>query len=543
MARLGDGIILSVRDVTEIERERQERERIRAALELSELKYSTAFHTSPDAVNLNRLSDGLYLDISDGFTATTGFTRDEVVGKTSADIAIWADPETRDRLVAGLRDNGVVHNMAMRFRRKDGSLGDALMSARVMEVNGEPCILSITRDITDRTEAEERFRAERRVLEEQLTQSQKLEAIGRLAGGVAHDFNNLLTAIRGFAELHLAEHEPDDPGRADVVEIQQAAERATQLTKSLLAFGRRAEAHPVPLDIAGLVHDAMTLLRRLVGEDVAVQLHAGPKVPLVFADPVQIEQVLLNLAANARDAMPTGGSLGIEVKGVLLDDEFVSAHPGSTTGRHVLLAVSDTGIGMDAATQEHIFEPFFTTKPSGEGTGLGLASVYGIVTQAGGYIEVYSRLGGGSVFRAYLPAVEGDAPHIEVRQSAGHARPGANQTILLVEDEPAVRLFAQRVLKDCGYRVIAFGDPSLALLTLVRDPNSCDALVTDVIMPAISGSKLAERIALVRPDLPVLFMSGYEAGALPGAAPPPLAKPFSVQDLIDAVEALFGRTG
>ena len=543
VARLGDGIILSVRDVTEIERERQERERIRAALELSELKYSTAFHTSPDAVNLNRLSDGLYLDISDGFTATTGFTRDEVVGKTSADIAIWADPETRDRLVAGLRDNGVVHNMAMRFRRKDGSLGDALMSARVMEVNGEPCILSITRDITDRTEAEERFRAERRVLEEQLTQSQKLEAIGRLAGGVAHDFNNLLTAIRGFAELHLAEHEPDDPGRADVVEIQQAAERATQLTKSLLAFGRRAEAHPVPLDIAGLVHDAMTLLRRLVGEDVAVQLHAGPKVPLVFADPVQIEQVLLNLAANARDAMPTGGSLGIEVKGVLLDDEFVSAHPGSTTGRHVLLAVSDTGIGMDAATQEHIFEPFFTTKPSGEGTGLGLASVYGIVTQAGGYIEVYSRLGGGSVFRAYLPAVEGDAPHIEVRQSAGHARPGANQTILLVEDEPAVRLFAQRVLKDCGYRVIAFGDPSLALDFAIRDPNSYDALVTDVIMPAISGSKLAERIALVRPDLPVLFMSGYEAGALPGAAPPPLAKPFSVQDLIDAVEALFGRTG
>jgi two-component system, cell cycle sensor histidine kinase and response regulator CckA len=529
-----EGHLIVARDATE-------RKRIQTALELSELKYSTAFRTSPDAVNLNRLSDGLYIDISDGFTATTGFTRDEVVGKTSAEIAIWADPETRDRLVAGLRDNGVVHNMAMRFRRKDGSLGDALMSARVIEVNGEPCILSITRDITDRTEAEERFRTERRVLQDQLTQAQKLEAIGRLAGGVAHDFNNLLTAIRGFAELHLAEHEPDDPGRADVLEIEQAADRATQLTKGLLAFSRRAEVHPVPLDIAGLVHDTMALLRRLVGEDVAVHLDAGPKVPLVFADPVQIEQVLLNLAANARDAMPTGGSLGIEVKGVLLDDGFVSAHPGSATGHHVLLAVSDTGIGMDETTQEHIFEPFFTTKPSGEGTGLGLASVYGIVRQAGGYIDVDSRLGGGSLFRAYLPAVQGDAPQVESRQSAGHPRPEANQTILLVEDEPAVRLFAQRVLTDCGYRVMAFGDPSLALDFAIHDPTSYDALVTDVIMPTISGSKLAERIALVRPDLPVLFMSGYEAGALPGGAPPPLAKPFSAQDLLDAVATIFER--
>ena len=513
---------------------------MQTALELSELKYSTAFRTSPDAVNLNRLSDGLYLDISDGFTATTGFTREEVVGKTSAELAIWADQETRDRLVAGLRDDGVVHNMSMRFRRKDGSIGDALMSARVIEVNREPCILSITRDITDRTEAEERFRAERRALQEQLAQAQKLEAIGRLAGGVAHDFNNLLTAIRGFAELHLAEHEPDDPGRADVLEIEQAAERATQLTKGLLAFSRRAEVHPVPLDIGALVHATMALLRRLVGEDITI---AGTHVPLVAADPIQIEQVLLNLAANARDAMPTGGRLGIEVKGVQLDDGFVSSHPGSTTGHHVLLAVSDTGIGMDAATQEHIFEPFFTTKESGEGTGLGLASVYGIIKQAGGYIEVQSRLGGGSVFRAHFPAVEGNAPQAAVRQSAGRPRPAANQTILLVEDEPAVRLFAQRVLKDCGYRVIAFGDPSLALDFAIRDPNSYDALVTDVIMPAISGSKLAERIALLRPDLPVLFMSGYEAGALPRAAPAPLAKPFSAHDLLDAVAALFERNG
>ena len=767
VARLGDGIILSVRDVTE-------RELIQTALQLSELKYSTAFHTSPDSVNLNRLSDGMYLDISDGFTATTGFARDEVVGRTSAEIAIWADPETRDQLVAGLRNRGVVNNLAMRFRRKDGSVGDALMSARVIEVDGEPCILSVTRDITDRKEAEQRFRTlfdvandammisepggkflevnasacerlgysreemlamspadilapdqvpliaernaallggssaffdtvhvrrdgaripveisatiidmpggkailtiardiserkhaeqelraseeryrritetitdfvfrvsvadgradttqygpgciavtgysgdemsgdpwlwlriivaedreavleqareviagnhvepiehrivhkdgrvrwvrntsvpqfgpegnvvaydgiiqdvtERRMLQEQLTQAQKMEAIGRLAGGVAHDFNNLLTAIRGFAELHLAEHEPSDPARADVLEIQRAADRATELTKGLLAFSRRASVHPAPLDLPRLAHDSMALLRRLVGEDIAVQLRAGSDVSLVFADAVQLEQVLLNLAANARDAMPTGGDLVIEVKDILLDDEFVAAHPGSRAGRHVMLAVSDTGIGMDEATQVHIFEPFFTTKPSGAGTGLGLASVYGTVNQAGGYIDVRSRLGGGSVFRVYLPAFEGEASRAKAGGSTAKSLPGASQTILLVEDEPAVRLFAQRVLKEYGYRVVAFGDPSLALEFAVHDPASYDALVTDVIMPTMSGSKLAERIALVRPELPVLFMSGYEAGTLAGGSPP-LAKPFSAHELVEAAAALF----
>jgi CheY-like chemotaxis protein len=198
---------------------------------------------------------------------------------------------------------------------------------------------------------------------------------------------------------------------------------------------------------------------------------------------------------------------------------------------------------MDEATQVHIFEPFFTTKPTGEGTGLGLSSVYGIVKQAGGYIEVHSRLGGGSIFRAYFPAVEGNGPRMELAQPAGHSHRGTNQTILLVEDEPAVRLFAQRVLQGHGYRVLAFGDPREALDFATRDPTLYDAVVTDVVMPAMSGSKLAERIALIRPELPVLFMSGYEAGALPDGAPTPLAKPFSAGELVDAVDNLFGRTG
>ena len=766
-----DGHTVIARDVTE-------RKRIQTALELSELKYSTAFHTSPDAVNINRLSDGLYLDISDGFTATTGFTRNDVEGKTSADIEIWADAETRDRLVAGLLADGVVHNLEMRFRRKDNSVGTGLMSARVIEVNGEPCVLSITRDITDRKDAEGRFRTlfdfandvivisephgrfievnqtacerlgysrdelltmspadisapehaalapartealmregsaffdsvhvrrdgtvipvevnstvidlggrkailsiardisewkraemelraseeryrritdaitdfvfnvtvqdgragstkyglaciavtgyssdemtrdpnlwlrmivpedrdavleqsrrivagervdpmehrivhkdghvrwvrntavsqfgpnggvvsydgiiqdvtERRVLQELLIQAQKMEAIGRLAGGVAHDFNNLLTAIRGFAELHLAEHEPDDPGRADVLEIQRAAERATQLTMRLLAFSRRVEVHPAPLDLAGFARDAMALLRRLVGEDIVVHLDAGPTVPLIFADPVQIERVLLNLAANARDAMPSGGNLGVEVKSVLLSHAYVARHPGAKRGRHVLLAVSDTGVGMDEETRAHIFEPFFTTKPRGEGTGLGLASVYGIVNQAGGYVDVESLPGGGSVFRVYLPVLEGATSEPKVTPAASQTRRDGTETILLVEDESAVRLFAQRVLEDYGYRVLAFGDPGVALDAVMGGQIEFDALVTDVVMPTMSGPTLAERIAAYRPGLPVLFMSGYGGGVLPAGAPTPLAKPFGGRDLADAVGALFGRT-
>jgi PAS domain S-box-containing protein len=527
----GQAILTIARDISE-------RKRAEVEIRASEERYRRITETITDFVFTVLVEDGRASSTQYGpaCIAVTGYSSDEM----SRDPDLWLRiivPEDRDavveqpsRIMAGDHVSPIEH----RIVHKDGRVRWVRNTA-VPQLDPDGRVLSYDTIIQDVTE--------RRVLQEQLIQAQKMEAIGRLAGGVAHDFNNLLTAIRGFAELHLAEHSSDDPGRADVLEIERAADRATQLTKGLLAFSRRANVHPAPLDLALLVRDAMALLRRLVGEDIAVDLHAGLNVPLVFADPVQVEQVLLNLAANARDAMPTGGSLGIEVKGVRLDSRFVAAHPGARKGQHVLLAVSDTGVGMDEATQVHIFEPFFTTKPTGEGTGLGLSSVYGIVKQAGGCIEVHSQLGGGSVFRAYLPAVEGDGPRMELAQPVGHSHHGANQTILLVEDEPAVRLFAQRVLQGHGYRVLAFGDPREALDFAIRDPTLYDAVVTDVIMPAISGSKLAERIALIRPGLPVLFMSGYEAGALPDGAPTPLAKPFSAGELVDAVDNLFGRTG
>jgi signal transduction histidine kinase/integral membrane sensor domain MASE1 len=382
---------------------------------------------------------------------------------------------------------------------------------------------------------------DRRRLEDQLRQALKMEAIGRLAGGVAHDFNNLLTAIHGFAELHLAEHPPDDPGREDVLEIARAADRAAELTRGLLAFGRRAEVHPEPLDLGDVVRDAAGLLRRLVGENIVVWLDPEPELPSVLADKSHVDQILLNLAANARDAMPAGGVLGIAVRPVILSGAFVEAHRGAHAGNYVLLEVSDTGVGMDEATQAHIFEPFFTTKLPGEGTGLGLASVYGSVKQAGGYIAVESRPGGGSVFRIYLSSIEAAKPKPATERAASPAHGLGTETILLVEDEPAVRAFAQRVLEADGYRVIAFGDPAGALDALSRDPGSVDALITDVVMPTMSGPALAERIAGAHPGLPILFMSGYAAGELPPGARPPLAKPFGAQDLLDAAGALFGR--
>ncbi len=524
------GTVTASQDITE-------KHAVEQALRQSEERFRTLFDFASDAIFIHDIG-GRFLEVNRTACERLGYSRDELLTMSPTEIS----PPEFAALVAE-REDALADVGASFFEtahvRKDGTVVPVEVSATIIDLDGHRAVLNIARDISERRGAE----ADRTALEGQLRAAQKMEAIGRLAGGVAHDFNNLLTAIHGFAELHLAEHPPGDPGRADVLEIERAAERATQLTMGLLAFSRRADAHPTPLDLAAIVRDAMALLRRLVGEDIVVRLEADAEVPLVLADPVQIEQVLLNLAANARDAMPTGGTLGIAVRRSVLTRTFVRSHAGAHAGLHALLEVSDTGVGMDATTQTHLFEPFFTTKPSGEGTGLGLASVYGIVKQADGYIDVQSRLGRGSVVSAYLPAFEGAASAAQVEHSAIPANRGGSETILLVEDEPAVRLFAQRVLQQHGYRVLAFGDPVVALDAAIRDPTSYDALVTDVIMPVLSGPTLAERITATRPGLPVLFMSGYEAGALPAGAPPPLAKPFSSRDLADAVGALFRRAG
>lgn len=389
---------------------------------------------------------------------------------------------------------------------------------------------------------------ERRDLEEQLRQAQKMEAVGKLAGGVAHDFNNLLTAILGHAEMAQGDVGSNESARGNIAEITRAASRAADLTRQLLAFARRQIIEPRIVDLNGLVVNVDRLLRRLLGEDIELVTVLDPELWRVKIDPGQFEQVLVNLVVNARDAMPTGGTLVIETRNVHLDEEFARQHATVQPGPHVLLAVSDTGTGMDEEVLAHIFEPFFTTKEVGKGTGLGLATCYGIVKQNKGSIWVHSEKGVGTTFRIYLPRAEGAAAPLD----AGEARtveqtPRGSETVLLVEDELLVRNLAADALRQHGYEVLAASTGLEALDLAMQTPKPVDVLVTDVVMPQMGGPQLAERLLAERPGLKVLFISGYSDMALtrqgrllPGTAL--LQKPFTPGQLVRRVRELLDST-
>ncbi len=356
--------------------------------------------------------------------------------------------------------------------------------------------------------------SERKHMEEQLRQSQKVEAIGRLAGGIAHDFNNILGVILGYGELARA-----GAGAGDIrfarrlAEMMAAAQRAASLTRQLQAFSRKQILQPKLLDLNDLVASAHKMLGRLIGADLALVVRQAPELGTVRADPGQIDQILLNLAINARDAMPTGGTLTLETSNVELDENYVAEHWPVAPGRYVMLAVSDTGIGMDAETQRQIFEPFFTTKPVGQGTGLGLSTVYGIVKQSDGHIWVYSEPGLGTTFKIYFPRV--DAPPDVTRPSAPvEVARGGHETILLVEDSPALREVIRHRLEAGGYVVLLAGDGEEALALAAARSAPIDLLLTDVVMPKLGGADLAKRLTSLRPGLPVLFMSGYTDGVI-----------------------------
>ncbi len=350
---------------------------------------------------------------------------------------------------------------------------------------------------------------DRRQLEEQLRQSQKMEAVGRLAGGIAHDFNNLLMVIQGYADL-LAERLPeDDPLRRNAEQIQTASQRATSLTRQLLAFSRKQMLAPKVISMQSILSDMEKILRRLIGEDIQLETSSAPDVGLIKADRSQIEQVILNLAVNARDAMPQGGRLTIESVNVELDASYARPPVVLAPGKYVMLAVTDNGCGMDAETQTHIFEPFFTTKEKGKGTGLGLATVYGIVKQSGGYVWVYSEPGRGTSFKIYLPRVEDDEKHGRDRRADLQAAQGGTETILLVEDERGVRELAREYLEMSGYTVIEAEDGHTALELAAMHAGTIHLLMTDVVMPGISGRELADRVRVIRPKINVLYMSGY----------------------------------
>jgi nitrogen-specific signal transduction histidine kinase/CheY-like chemotaxis protein len=380
--------------------------------------------------------------------------------------------------------------------------------------------------------------------QEQLYQAQKMEAVGRLAGGVAHDFNNLLMVIVGYGRMlsDAAEHGGEPSGEAQ--QILYAAERASELTRQLLTFSRQQIVQPCLVNLNSIVRDTETLLRRLIGEDIVVRAVLDSELPPVRIDRGQIEQVIVNLAVNARDAMPSGGHLTIETANVDLDQPYVRGHLTVSPGRYVMLAVSDTGQGMDLETQSHIFEPFFTTKGPGKGTGLGLSTVYGIVKQGGGHIWTYSEPGQGTTFKIYLPAVQeaGGAP----QQADLPSRMGTRgtETILVLEDEASVRKLVQAMLGQQGYTILEASNPVEALRQCREHPGSIHLLVTDVVMPGMGGRQVAELAVQYRPTLKVLYMSGYtgEAIAQHGALYPGvmfLQKPFSSESLLQKVREVL----
>ena len=389
---------------------------------------------------------------------------------------------------------------------------------------------------------------DRKQLEDQLRQAQKMEAVGRLAGGIAHDFNNLLMVIQGYGDLLAERLKESDPLRRSAEQIQTAAQRATSLTRQLLAFSRKQMLAPKILNVQSVVADMEKILRRLIGEDVQLETSSAADLGLVKADRSQIEQVIMNLAVNARDAMPQGGRLTIETANVDLDASFSRSKAVMAPGRYVMLAVTDNGCGMDGETQAHIFEPFFTTKEKGKGTGLGLAMVYGIVKQSGGYVWVYSEPGRGSSFKIYLPRIE-DETSVggNIRTPESRSLPRGSETILLVEDEKGVRELTREYLQMCGYSVIEAENGHTALELASMHAGPVQLLMTDVVMPGISGRELADRVKRLRPEIKILYMSGYtdqavvHHGILESDAIL-LQKPFTLAALASKLRELLNAT-
>ena|SRR6266568_2225954 len=632
--------------------------RIVAELRQSNERYVRMIQSSPDAITLRTLPERRYLEVNEGFCRMTGYTAEEVIGKTSAELNVWADPDQRGATLQKVLREGEVHEEEFRFRTKAGEIRFGQLAAVRVAVGTQQCMLSVSRDITEKRRAQEELRrseanfrslihdapfgvlrstlegrvlqanpalvnmlgynseeellqlnlerdvyhdpkqrqslieefsqkkdihnvevqwkrkdgniitallngrriegadqtqthyevfaediTQRRTLERQLFQSQKMEAIGRLAGGIAHDFNNLLGVVLGHTEILEEAAGQDKRLQRSVEAIQSATQRAAALTTQLLAFSRKQMVEPRILDLNVAVREIEKLLHRVIGEDIELIIRVQPSASTILIDPGQIDQILMNLVVNARDAMPIGGKLILETSSLTLDDSYVGQHLGAAAGPFVLLSISDTGFGMDQETLSHIYEPFFTTKEIGKGTGLGLSTVYGIVKQCGGYIMAYSEPGRGTTFKVYFPRVSGvpQAPRASARRAE---LPGGNETILLVEDETALRELTRGLLEAAGYTVLEAANVEDAIHLAENAHRKIDLLLTDVVMPGMDGHELSRRLTSSCALLKVLYMSGYtddvivQRGVLNGGTTL-LQKPFGRAGLLGKVRQVL----
>ncbi|HKV40061.1 MAG TPA: ATP-binding protein, partial [Blastocatellia bacterium] len=512
-----------------------DRELAQEALRKSEEEHRVFFELDL-AANFVSTPEGRLLKCNPAFARMFGFDSVEQA-LDSGGSSVYLSPQARSSFLALLESRKRLERFEEDLRRRDGTtihvienvIGSFDAQGRLTEIRGY---------LMDDTE--------RRKIEEQLRESQKLEAIGRLAGGIAHDFNNVLTVVLGYSQLMLRKMPRSDPGYAEALEIRVAGERAAALTNQLLAFSRRQILQPTVLNLSDVVANLDKMLRRIIGEDIDLITVADPAAGMVKADPGQIEQVIINLAVNARDAMPDGGRLTIETANVYLDESYAANHISVKPGAYVMVAVSDNGAGMDEEIMSHIFEPFFTTKESGKGTGLGLSTVYGIVKQSGGNIWVYSEPERGSTFKVYLPCVDEDVnPAVHPRLAESEHR--GTEIVLLVEDETPVRQLAVRGLREAGYTVLEASGATEALRLIAEPANQqIEIVVTDVIMPGMGGKELADQVKTIRPDVKVLFVTGYTDNAIVhhgylDAGIDVLQKPFTPSALARRVREVLDR--
>jgi len=520
------GGVTAFRDITE---RRQSEETLRQ----SEEKFSRAFRASPVAITISTKREGRYLEVNDAYLRMLGYKLEEVTGRTVNELQIWVDPAQRELLIQQLDQFGFVNLLDAQFKTKSGEKRTVQISADIIQLNGEDCLLGTILDVT-----------EAKRLEQQFQQAQKMEAVGRMAGGIAHDFNNLLSVIIGYGELAQSKLSSDAPAWKHIDQVMRASERAAALTGQLLAFSREQVLQPAVLNLNAVVNNFADMMRRVVRENIELKLALDGALGNIKADPGQLEQILMNLVVNARDAIPLAGTIVIETCNADLDESYTAQRePPVEPGPYVMLSVSDSGCGMDAATMSKIFDPFFTTKPVGKGTGLGLATVYGIVRQSGGHLWVYSEPGKGTTFKTYFPRLDISAI-APIVPEVGLAPKGGSETILVAEDDDLLRELTVSLLRQEQYKVLEAKDGRDAFEIARNYPGAIDLLLSDVIMPRMFGPELASTLAELRPTLKVLYMSGYTANMMtredtiaPDA--PVLQKPFTRVSLLARIRSVL----
>jgi PAS domain S-box-containing protein len=498
-----------------------------ARLVESEARFRVAFTTTPASLSIARAADGRFLYVNPTFCRYSGYEEHEILGRTFEELGIYADEAQRQRIFELIIATGQVENEPFRYLRRGGELRHGILSSRPIVIGGEVCQLGVLVNVTDTKRAE----ADRERLEERLRQAEKMEAIGRLAGGVAHDFNNMLAAILTNAELGLMVSRDSDTIRPMLEEIRDASRRAAQLTAQMLAYSRKQVLEPRHLSLSDQVSHLSSMLRRLIGEDITLAFALGEDLPPLYADPSQLEQVILNLVINARDAVRSNGRIDVSTSTVTL-----ATHDEVARGRYSVLTVKDDGVGMSPELLSHVFEPFFSTKGA-RGTGLGLSTVDGIVTQHGGFVEVDSTPGQGTTFRAFWPEAPSDARPVRDTPTSG-IQPMLGGTILVAEDDPKVREPTARLLQQLGFEVVVATSADDAVRRLGE--RSYDVLLSDMVMPDKSGREVARRARELHPHLPVVFMSGYpedviDDGGVLASDVVLLRKPFGAERLVDAI--------